>query len=584
MNTLDETFSNRRIYYNYMAPGGTGFECSDSTGVRADDVIYSGFSNISLDNSSTIPTVVFHGNPGSMLDPRTIIAYDGTFYATMGAMRCGFISPTELPSPWTSSGYDIYPKWPKIAQIDTTVFIVSSAEFDTALDNSVIYYRGHISPDWGGYTETVFEPPLMLALDQMGVTCDIAAWSDSSSSKVAIAWVDIDAETETDSCYCEDSPYDAAYIALRTSTDMGGFWSPVDTVSKPGVHIYSDYPDSMVIGYEIDTTTTPPDTSEIYRPVYSRPVDVNVTIDNAGDVHLVWEGLLISPIEGWEYDCAGACSVSVFCRSIIYHWKEGMAGLDTVAIDPTVFYCNSYSGLAATGNSIGPQVAVDDDGDIFVCWEQFYSELLWATGPVMLDRNTEGYENAEIFCSKLSAGSTDWTDPLNISNTYTPNCDTGMCWSERSVTIAEKADDRIHISFIRDSYPGSGFLEPSMSYFYYVEIPDSIFIDTGIPEVDFNGVTMPETFRLGRNFPNPFNAATGFWFDVYEPGHFTVDVVDVLGRTVSRVLDKELKDGRHHFVWDGYADNGWIVPSGTYFLRATDSNGSQFSRKITLIK
>jgi len=607
MNGLDETFSNRRIYYNYMAPGGTGFECADSTGVRVDNRTYAGYCNISVDDSTTVPTVAYHDRGGSP-SYGTNISYDGTYYATSGDSRCGFISPAEIPMPWALSELDLQAIWPKIAQIDTTIFMVSTpSTSDTTIGGiyygqSVVYYRGFISPAWGGFTEATFEPPVALDDDQNGITCDVSAWSDGTDSRVAIAWVGRDSVTMEDTCLCDDetmwaNSLDPAYLALRTSTDMGETWSPIQAITEAGVHIYSDYPDTIYLGYELDTMVSPPETTHIYRPVYTRPLDVNITFDDEGDIHLVWSSYVVSPNEEWEDNCFGSCSVSVWCRSIVYHWEEGSSSMDTVFIDP-FGWCNEYSRYV--GDCIYPQVAIDEDENVYVCWEQFYSEMLWdfdeSDTLFFYDMSDEGIENAEIFCSMLPAGSSEWGDPINISNTYTTGCTEGECWCELNVTLAERIiDDKLHMSFIRDTYAGlsdrldatgtgTGYSTTTLNDVYYVGIPLTVFDPDNVPEVDFNGVTMPETFRLGRNFPNPFNAATGFWFDVYEPGHFTVDVVDVLGRTVSRVLDKELKDGRHHFVWDGYADNGWIVPSGTYFLRATDSNGSQFSRKITLIK
>lgn len=603
MNALDESFSNRRIYYNYKHPDSSHFQCSDSTGVRVDNRAYAGYCNISVDDSSTVPTVAFHDRGGGSTDYGTNVSYDGTYYATMGESRCGFIAPTEMPAPFDSSGVDLQAIWPKIAQIDTTIFLASTPSIsDTTIGGTyygmpVVYYRGFIQPAWGGYTEAIFEPPVPLSTTQNGITVDIAAYDGGAgASEIAVAWVHIDSLTLEDTCFCSDETmwanyFDPAKLVVRRSTDMGETWGPGEDITEAGVHIYSDYPDTIYLGYELDTTTTPPETIDVYRPVYSRPIDVNVTYDNDGDLHLVWEGALISPTEGWENSCFGACSSAVWCRSIIYHWEDGMSGLDTVIIDP-VGYCNAYSRITYLGNSIEPQISVDEDGDIFVCWEQLYGELLWDLCPscsVYIDYSDADYENSELFCARLPAGETEWSDPLNISNTYSLGCAEDECWSEIEMTLAERSDDHIHMAFIRDTYAGYSELlgtgtATTLCYNYYVGIPDSVFSDTDVPEVDFNGATMPETFRLGRNYPNPFNAATGFWFDVYEPGHFRVDVIDVTGRIVSRVVDRDLKEGRHHFVWNGVSDNGWGVPSGVYFLRAMDTNGGKFTRKITLIK
>ena len=119
----------------------------------------------------------------------------------------------------------------------------------------------------------------------------------------------------------------------------------------------------------------------------------------------------------------------------------------------------------------------------------------------------------------------------------------------------------------------------------YLPIPkDSLmnFLFSDVPEFSHNP-KIPAKFRLGRNWPNPFNSATAFYFDVYEPGNFKIDVIDINGRIVSRILSENLKQGRHTFVWHGESGSGIEVPSGTYLLRAR-GNGESYSRKIVLIK
>jgi len=602
MKALDEGYANRRVFYNYFDPDSGFFICSDSSGVRVDSRAYAGYCNIALDQTNKVPTVAFHDRPTSPLEYITNVAFDGTYYAMMGEARCGFIAPIpDLPNPWDFEGINLQAIWPKIAQIDTTVFMVSTPSVsDTTiggvwLKQTVVFYKGYINPVWAGYSGMTFEPPVAISDNQSNITCDIAAYYDAVSPEVAIAWVHMDSITEEDTCFCDDDTQwpnllDPAEMLLTTSSDMGETWSVPEVITEAGVHIYSDYPDSMRTGGNIDSSGIPWDTTDIISPCFSRPIDVNITYGIDGNIHLVWMGSLISPVEGWEFDCFGSCSVSVWCRSIILHWSEATGAIDTVVIDP-IGYCNAFARLNYVGSSIEPQVAIDDDGVIYVCWEQMYSELLWDCSPAesvyYYDMADNSYENAEIFCSAYEPTAGVWTDPLNISNTYTYGCTLGGCKSELDMTLAERVDDNLHMSFILDTYPSMGCDEGmedsrSLCTAYYLAIPTDLLL-YNVEEYE-PGTAIPSTFRLGRNFPNPFNAATGFWFDVYEPGRFTIDVIDMLGRTVSRVADEDLKNGRHHFIWDGFSDNGWVVPSGIYFIRARDSGGGEVSRKITLIK
>ncbi len=606
MNALDVGSVTRRAYYNYFDPDSGKFICSDSTGARTDSRARAGYTNVSVDDENTVPTVVFHdaGSGSSLL--KTNAAIDGTYYATFGASRCSFIPPLTGPDPFLFFGVDVQAIWPKVAQIDTTVFIVSTPRIsDTIIGGEyfgqkVVYHRGFVKPIWGGISELTFEPPVELAYDQIGITCDVAAYNNSIIPKVVVAWINPDSITMADTCFCDDPTmwanlFDAAEILIRTSSDMGATWGAAENVTYAGVHIYSDYPDSLYIGWYLDSAVVPPETVDVYRPVYTRPTDLNVTYDDDGNVHLVWGGALISPDEGFENECFGSCSVSVWCRSIICHWNEATGIIDTVIIDP-IGYCNEISGISYLGSTIEPEIAIDDENVLYVCWEQLYAELLWedidSTDTLYYDRSDDGIETAEIFCAVYHPDSAYWSDPCNISNTYTPLCTLGACAYELDMSLAERVNDNVHMFFIEDTWSGHSVPDGTASLCkakYYPVPKDSLllwcyrgWID-GIIEGE-PGAAIPTTFRLGSNYPNPFNAATAFWFDVYTPGHYTIDVLDITGRIVSRIISSDMKSGRYNHVWNGFSDNGWLVPSGVYFLRAKNDGGGEMTRKITLIK
>lgn len=65
------------------------------------------------------------------------------------------------------------------------------------------------------------------------------------------------------------------------------------------------------------------------------------------------------------------------------------------------------------------------------------------------------------------------------------------------------------------------------------------------------GIETPEqgTYALG-NYPNPFSTHTTFSFRLNEPGHTSLQVVDMHGRAVAIVLNKQLEAGGHEVSWD----------------------------------
>ena len=83
------------------------------------------------------------------------------------------------------------------------------------------------------------------------------------------------------------------------------------------------------------------------------------------------------------------------------------------------------------------------------------------------------------------------------------------------------------------------------------------------------------SFELRQNTPNPFTAATGtrLLVEVPEVGDevsrfVRVDVYNVRGTLVRRLLDQPLQPGRYPVAWDGRDDAGALVPSGVYIAVA----------------
>ena len=93
----------------------------------------------------------------------------------------------------------------------------------------------------------------------------------------------------------------------------------------------------------------------------------------------------------------------------------------------------------------------------------------------------------------------------------------------------------------------------------------------------------PSANRLGQNHPNPFNPSTLIEFELQRGGRMELDVYDIQGRHLRRLLAEERAAGRHIVRWDGRDDNGSALPSGVYFYRLHSAEGSE-QRKAVLLK
>lgn len=103
-------------------------------------------------------------------------------------------------------------------------------------------------------------------------------------------------------------------------------------------------------------------------------------------------------------------------------------------------------------------------------------------------------------------------------------------------------------------------------------------------ETDIDGAELPVRPVLGPAYPNPFNPSTRIAFAVPAAGGLVrLDVYDLAGRLVRRLVDGTLPAGEHAVVWSGNDDAGRRVPSGSYVYRLK-AGGEVLSRKMTMIK
>ena len=92
-----------------------------------------------------------------------------------------------------------------------------------------------------------------------------------------------------------------------------------------------------------------------------------------------------------------------------------------------------------------------------------------------------------------------------------------------------------------------------------------------------HGVDVPTGSSLDPVFPNPFNPRATVRFSLASAGHVALDVVDLSGRTVERLIDADLPAGMHDTSWnaDGYA-------SGVYVMRLHASDRVAMQKAVLL--
>jgi hypothetical protein len=82
--------------------------------------------------------------------------------------------------------------------------------------------------------------------------------------------------------------------------------------------------------------------------------------------------------------------------------------------------------------------------------------------------------------------------------------------------------------------------------------------------------------------PNPFAGEVGIEIALPAFSHVVADLVDVMGRRVRLLTDRDLSSGASSLLWDGRGDDGSLVPDGVYFCRVRADGGVAVVRMVKI--
>ncbi len=112
----------------------------------------------------------------------------------------------------------------------------------------------------------------------------------------------------------------------------------------------------------------------------------------------------------------------------------------------------------------------------------------------------------------------------------------------------------------------------------FITALDDILNDVGV-----TGNSLPVATSLEANYPNPFNGSTKISYNVSKAGPVLIRIFNIRGQLVKTVLDEYKLPGHYAFDWNGRAQSGKPVASGSYFYRMTSRDYTN-TRRMILIK
>ena len=118
-------------------------------------------------------------------------------------------------------------------------------------------------------------------------------------------------------------------------------------------------------------------------------------------------------------------------------------------------------------------------------------------------------------------------------------------------------------------------------------IEEATFVNSRYIEesLEFAGLThaensIPGSFKLEQNFPNPFNPTTSISFNVPTQSFVSIKIYDILGHEIATLGEDSYSAGNHTIVWNATDMNGNEVSAGVYFYTIESKNFRNTKRML----
>ena len=194
-----------------------------------------------------------------------------------------------------------------------------------------------------------------------------------------------------------------------------------------------------------------------------------------------------------------------------------------------------------------------------------------SNGPYTWESSDDRYEVLEVFDVFLNGGITYRFD-LSVSG----SAPTGIALfnSNGDTYYAPRSDAEVDTQVLGGhaifDYPTPNddrfgiviYAETSGTGTYYVNITPIVGI-----EENYSHIGLPNSYVLFDNKPNPVKSVTVFSFQLPNASPVLLDIYDVKGSLVKRLIDNRMRAGINMVTWDGRDQNGSFVREGIYFYR-----------------
>jgi hypothetical protein len=399
-------------------------------------------------------------------------------------------------------------------------------------------------------------------------------------------------------CFVAWSQYDANYYldayVMRMSSTLEPLWEAPyrltethaddivqDAISADGscIVIWSagNYPDYALSSVRISATGTLEWSYDVSMSLDEQSGSMSTVSDGQGGYYCAWSELRTQDLDIYAQHVASGGSplwtenglpvctqpnaqlkprlIRASDGNLIITWSDFRNGatlpLYAHKLTPEGVALWQDQGLLITSADGGYEASApvpDAEGGFFVAWTGYQSDAVFAQ-----HIDSDGGVNDDPFW-QADTGAQVSSNEMMLNVTDLVSDGAGGCIAAWSLApeyyVADQEGRDLYVQRVNDFLESTNPVSPSL----------------------------PRSYALYQNFPNPFNPVTTIAFDLPQSGNVTLRVFDLLGREVTTLVNGKVAAGTHAIDFDASA-----LPSGLYIYRLTAGTFQQ-SRKLVLLR
>ncbi|MFN3873648.1 MAG: hypothetical protein ACK4R9_11680 [Ignavibacterium sp.] len=306
---------------------------------------------------------------------------------------------------------------------------------------------------------------------------------------------------------------------------------------------------------------------------------------------------------------------------VIITWFDLRSGIDLdiyaqrLRNDGTVLWITNGVAICTAINLQQFPVLVDDaSGGAIITWQDSRAgaydvyaqrinvsgDVLWTIDGVPISTETNAQLGPDIVSDGQGGAIITWQDYRDNGNqdiyAQRINNNGTVQWTENGIAVSVATNDQYTPSITSDGNGGViiswwDFRNGSNSDIYAQQVNHDGQLGV-VTSVEEDITSLPESFSLEHNYPNPFNPSTIISWRSPVAGHQTLKVFDVLGNEVATLVDEYKPAGRYEVEFQSAVGNRQLA-SGVYLykllvsaLQGKDGEAREYSetKKMILLR